>query len=564
VKPFVVAPSRVDDPFHFFAHLRTIARGRAILESLGPFDASTARYSVVGALPVQELRHEGSRAWLVDDGDRRRVEVDWLRVLDDWCPVGPLGAPDPVQTGAIGYVGYDANPARETRTSRHVNEPSVPAVRLVRYGAVLVFDRATARATWAYEPALEDEVAALERRWDAWRDREPPAAPFRVHGDLRPDISLDELMERVARTVEYIRAGDIFQANITARFSAGYDGDLFGAYAGMRETTPNPFFAYLDFDPPLLSTSPERFFQVAGGHAHSRPIKGTAPIEVDGVDQRAPLLARPKDRAENVMIVDVVRNDLGRVCRRGSVQVDSLCEAKRFNHLYHLESTVSGELEDGVSASRILGALFPPASITGAPKLRAIEVIDELEPVRRGPYCGAIGFFGSDGWIDTSVAIRVVYASAGRIYAHAGGGIVVDSLPETERGELLLKLEALRRPLDAFNVLAEPRAAIDAVDDRLLALLAERFAIVSEIAELKRKHGIPTLQPSRVEAMKTARERQAAELGTIPSGLVGELFDLLVRYAMIVEADAWEDAREGRARARSGHVGARLSGRGVP
>jgi para-aminobenzoate synthetase component 1 len=544
MKTFVVAPSSVDDPFHFFAHLRTIVRGGAILESLGPFDASTARYSVVGAVPVQELRHDGSRAWLLQNGNGNHVEVDWLSVLDDWCPVGGRGTTDPVQTGAIGYVGYDANPARETRTSRHVAEPNVPVVRFVRYGAVLVFDRAAGRATWAYAPALEGEVRALEKRWEAWRHRERPAARFRAQGDLRPDISLDELMERVARTIEYIQVGDISQANITARFSAGYDGDLFGAYVGMRETTPNPFFAYLDFDPPLLSTSPERFLQVAGGHAQSRPIKGTAPVEVDGVDQRHVLLARPKDRAENVMIVDVVRNDLGRVCRRGSVKVDSLCEAKRFNHLYHLESTVSGELEDGVSASRVLGALFPPASITGAPKLRAIAVIDELEPVRRGPYCGAIGFFGSDGWIDTSVAIRVVYASAGRIYAHAGGGIVVDSLPETERGELLLKLEALRRPLDAFNVLAEPRAAIDAVDARLLGLLAERFAIVSEIAELKRGHGIPTLQLSRVEAMKAAREREAAELGTIPPGFVDELFDLLVRYAMTVEAGVCADGRQ--------------------
>jgi para-aminobenzoate synthetase component 1 len=544
MRPFEVAPSAIDDPFHFFAHLRATTHGASILESLGPFDESTARYSIVGAVPVEELVVDGSGAWLVHLADGEHVPVDWLSVLDDWCPLGAEGAAGPAQPGAIGYVGYDADPAREGRTSRHAPTRSVPTVRLVRYGAVLVLDRAAGSSTWAYEPALAREVEALERRWQRWRDRERPRAELHVYGDLRPDISLDDLAERVAQTVEYIRAGDIFQANITSRFSAGYGGDLFGAYAGMRETTPNPFFAFLDLDPPVLSTSPERFFQVVGRHVHSRPIKGTAPIEVDGSDQRATLLARPKDRAENVMIVDVVRNDLGRVCRRGSVQVDALCEAKRFNHLYHLESTVSGELSDGVSASAVLGALFPPASISGAPKLRATEVIDELEPVSRGPYCGTIGFFGAQGWIDTSVAIRVVYACDGRVYAHAGGGIVVESLPEAERGELLLKLEALRRSLDGFNVLADARRRIDAVDDRLLELLAERFAIIAEVAELKRDHGIPSLQQARMETMKIARERQAAGLGTIPPGLVDELFDLLIRYAMMLEAEAAAQARD--------------------
>jgi para-aminobenzoate synthetase component 1 len=186
--------------------------------------------------------------------------------------------------------------------------------------------------------------------------------------------------------------------------------------------------------------------------------------------------------------------------------------------------------------------VFPAASISGAPKLRAVEVIDELEPVRRGPYCGAIGFFGGQGWVDTSVAIRIVYADEARLHVHAGGGIVVDSDPAAEAEELALKLEGLLRPLDSFNVLAPLRNAIDAVDDRLIAALTERFALVSKIAEVKRRHGIPSHQSSRVAAMKAARERLARETGTIPPGLVDELFDLLVRYAM----DAEERETEGR------------------
>jgi para-aminobenzoate synthetase component 1 len=466
--------------------------------------------------------------------DGRRTDVDWLAVLDDWCRIRPVFDRGPIQTGAIGYVAYEANPACEDRLGRPA-DVQLPEVRLVRYGGVLVLDHKTGRSVWAHEPDLEDEVRNLERRWYDWRESSRPSEPLAIYGDITPDFSREELLAKIRRTIAYIRSGDIFQANITGRFSERYQGDLFEAYAELRRVTPNPFFAYLDFITPVLSTSPERFFQVTGRRIHSRPIKGTARAVVDGADQHQRLLASVKDRAENTMIVDVVRNDLGRVCKRGSVRVDALCEAKRFNQLYHLESTVSGELALGTSVSKVLGASFPPASISGAPKLRAIEVIDEMEPGRRGPYCGAIGFFGSHGWIDTSVGIRVVYADGERVYVHAGGGIVADSDPNAECEELLLKVERVLHVLGPFNVLTPLRRAIDVIDDRLFDLLAERFAIIDEVAKLKRQYGIPSLQQSRVTSMIEARERALRETSLIPRGLVSEMYELLVRHAMKVE-----------------------------
>jgi para-aminobenzoate synthetase component 1 len=424
------ADSAVDDLFHFYAHLRSGPRsGTALLESLGPLDPETARYSLVGAVPIEVVTGDGP----------------WLERLDQWCPLGGGAGP---QTGAIGYVGYHANPAGERRAAGL--DPA--DVHLVRYGAVLVHDRISGTTKWAYEPDCEPEVERLEAMWARWREEPAPPTWLRA-GPVEPEFTTAAMAERVRRTVEHIKAGDIYQANITGRFSGPVDGDLFAAYAVLREATPNPFFAFLDFARPVLSTSPERFFQVTGGRLESRPIKGTARRVVDGEDQRAALLASAKDRAENTMIVDVVRNDLGRVCKPGSVRAERMLEAKAFNHLYHLESTVTGGLADGARASDVLGALFPAASITGAPKVRAMEVIDSLEDGGRGPYCGAIGFFGSQGWIDTSVAIRIAYASNGRVFTHAGGGIVADSSAAAEADELALKAEAVLDALARF----EPR-----------------------------------------------------------------------------------------------------------
>jgi para-aminobenzoate synthetase component I len=436
-------PSGIADLFGFFAKLRAEFKNCAILESLDRSDESTGRYSFLGAIAQEELVCREGVAHILSANGHRPV-ADWRQVLDAWCPVGAASAPSPFQTGTIGYIGYDAKYAFENFQRTIPADTSIPDVHFVRYAAVLVRDHLLERSVWAYEQGQQRTVDELERRWsDEWKDAAPSHPGFAIIGDVTPDFAVAAHLEKVARAIEYVRAGDIFQANITGRFSAKYVGDLIACYASLRKLTPNPFFALLDFEQSLLSTSPERFFKVVSDRIISSPIKGTARCIVDGKDQYEAFGRSAKDRAENTMIVDLVRNDLGRICRQGTVKLEGLCEIKRFNQLYHMVSTVSGELIADVSASRIIAAQFPGGSVTGAPKIRAVDIIEELEPVRRGPYCGAIGFFGSSGWIDTCIAIRVLYTDRGRLFLHAGGGIVVDSDPAAECAELFLKVESI-------------------------------------------------------------------------------------------------------------------------
>ena len=247
---------------------------------------------------------------------------------------------------------------------------------------------------------------------------------------------------------EYIFAGDIFQANLSQRFEAPISESPWDLYCRLRAQNPAPFAAFLDLpDYAVVSASPERFMRVdGGGHVETRPIKGTRPRgigpEHDAALGRA-LTESPKDRAENLMIVDLIRNDLSRVCAPGSVRVRDLFALERFATVHHLVSTVVGDLLPGMDARDLLRASFPGGSITGAPKLRAMEIIAELEPSARGVYCGAIGYWSVTGELDTSIAIRTAVAKDGQVYLNAGGGIVADSDAEQEYRETLDKARGL-------------------------------------------------------------------------------------------------------------------------
>ena len=252
---------------------------------------------------------------------------------------------------------------------------------------------------------------------------------------------------------EYILAGDIFQANLSQRFEAALSADAISLYRRLRTLNPAPFAAY--FETPqfaVVSASPERFIRVdAGGHVETRPIKGTTPRgigpEHDAHLGRA-LTESEKDRAENLMIVDLLRNDLSKACRPGSVRVPELFTLEHYSTVHHLVSTVVGELAHGNDAIDLLRAAFPGGSITGAPKVRAMEIIAELEPSRRGVYCGALGYMSGTGAADTSIVIRTYLLRGGRAYFSAGGGIVADSEPEAEYHETLDKARALISALD--------------------------------------------------------------------------------------------------------------------
>jgi para-aminobenzoate synthetase component I len=254
---------------------------------------------------------------------------------------------------------------------------------------------------------------------------------------------------------EYILAGDIFQANLSQRLQAPLSGSPQSLYARLRAGTPAPYAAYFDMGGAVLvSSSPELFLRLRGSSVETQPIKGTAPRSADPLEDagRVAALARSeKDRAENVMIVDLLRNDLSRVCRDESVRVPRLCEVESHGPVHHLVSTVTGELRSECDAIDLLRASFPGGSITGAPKIRAMEVIAELEPTQRGPYTGSIGYIGFDGSMETSIVIRTFVVKAGVAYFQVGGGIVADSDPDREYQETMDKaaglIAALGEPL---------------------------------------------------------------------------------------------------------------------
>ena len=293
-----------------------------------------------------------------------------------------------------------------------------------------------------------------------------PAPSYPVEGEWSPQLGLRSSFTRrgyldaIERVREYIFAGDIFQANLSQRFEAPLSEPPWALYRRLRAQNAAPFAVYLDFpDGVVLSVSPERFLRVdVGGHVETRPIKGTRPRGLGPEHDAALGLAlaeSAKDRAENLMIVDLMRNDLSRVCTPGTVRVAELFALEHYATVHHLVSTVIGELSPGTDALHLLRAAFPGGSITGAPKVRAMEVIAELEPSQRGIYCGAVGYWSVTGALDTSIAIRTAVAMGDRVYFGAGGAIVADSDPEQEYGETLDKARGL---IDALNGSAGPRS----------------------------------------------------------------------------------------------------------
>jgi para-aminobenzoate synthetase component 1 len=373
----------------------------------------------------------------------------------------------PFTGGAAGFFGYDLARRLERlpveRAPYAVDDQGLPEMALGFYDTVIAFDMATRRALLLSSGQPERDP---RKRTSRARDRAAdlrariaaatrPRAATASRSDIVSNFTRAAYERAVARTVEYIRAGDIFQANLSQRFEAQLDkGDTpYELYLRLRAESPAPFASFFNFGSgALASSSPERFLLCRNGEVETKPIKGTRPRgNTPSQDARlaADLLASEKDRAENVMIVDLLRNDLSRVCADHTVVAEKLCALESFANVHHLVSTVRGRLGDGETAVDLLTAAFPGGSITGAPKLRAMEIIAELEPTTRGPYCGAIGYLGFDGAMDTSIAIRTMTVKGDRVTFQAGGGITADSDPAAEYEETLAKAKAMIRALGA-------------------------------------------------------------------------------------------------------------------
>jgi para-aminobenzoate synthetase component 1 len=441
-------------PFSFF------------LES-GMGHGKLGRYSFMGCDPFLVLRSRGSEITLLRANARQTIKgnpFDILGRLLEVYQVEPY-PPIPLVGGAVGYFSYDLCHFMERFPSTGVDDLQFPQCYLGFYDVVLVFDHQESRVYLVSSgfPHLEEEKrrrrarARLEEMKSILAGvtpfRETLSTPGRVTSDttLRSNFTREGYIRAVDTVREYIAAGDVFQVNLSQRLETKLTTPPYELYRRLREVNPAPFAAYLNFDPvTIVSASPERFLHLQGDQVETRPIKGTRPRGRDPLEDARlaqELLQSGKDRAENIMIVDLERNDLGRVCRYGTVKVTEQAILETYPTVFHLTSTVTGRLRQDKNCLDLLKATFPGGSITGAPKVRAMEIIDELEPTKRSVYTGSIGYLSFSGDLDLNIVIRTFLIKGNKAYFQVGGGIVYDSDPEGEYIETLDKAKALVQAL---------------------------------------------------------------------------------------------------------------------
>lgn len=416
------------------------------------------RYSIFGAEPFATLRAKGRVIHLTEGGQTRRFTGNPFaalrRLLTRYAV--PAAGDVPFTAGAIGYLGYDLAHEIERLPTRARDDLKLPDLAVACYDPLIVHDsleRRTFVVGAGLNPKTEREspeaITDDVHRLLEGEGQPPPAPPDRspTGPAVEATLSREAYLSAVRRIHEYITAGDVYQVNFAQRFAFAGAPGAFPLFRTLRERYPSPFGALLDFgDFAVVSSSPERFLKLDGRHVETRPIKGTRPRGKNATDDERlakDLLHSPKDNAELAMIVDLERNDLGRVCTYGSVRVTSARELEVHPTVLHLVATVDGELAPRKDAVDLLAASFPGGSVTGAPKIRAMEIIDELEPVSRGVYTGALGFFGFQGRMDLSVAIRIAVVKDRSAWVWVGGGIVADSDPVSEYDETLAKGRAL-------------------------------------------------------------------------------------------------------------------------
>ncbi|MCC7080579.1 MAG: aminodeoxychorismate synthase component I [Burkholderiales bacterium] len=420
----------------------------AMLLDGGAHDSAQSRYDIIVAEPWATLVTRAGVSQVHSPAGARTSADDPFRLLRDLLqPARPraAAAPAPFAGGAIGYFGYDLGRRLERLPDLAADDEGLPELAVGVYDWAVVIDHLTARA-WL---AGAERAAQTAQQWPALIERfsRPPAQRgrlrFRSLSSIRSNMTRSRYLAAFERVARYIEDGDCYQVNLAQRFEVRASGDPWRAYQTLRVLNPAPHAAYLNLPfAQVLSASPERFLHVRDGHVQTRPIKGTrARASESRLDaaRAQELRESAKDRAENVMIVDLLRNDLAKSCRPGSVRVPRLFEVESFASVHHLVSTVTGELAPGRDALDLLRGCFPGGSVTGAPKVRAMQIIEELEAHRRGIYCGSIGYIGYDGAMDCNIAIRTLVYRSGYARFWAGGGIVADSVGAQEYQETLDK-----------------------------------------------------------------------------------------------------------------------------
>ncbi|MTV26129.1 anthranilate synthase component I [Nitriliruptoraceae bacterium ZYF776] len=460
-------------------HAKLTGHGPSFLLESAEHGERWGRYSFVGVDPFLVLRGR--------DG-----EVSWEGRPPAGCEeaTGPLDALDrattayrapnlvdlPLHGGAVGYIGYDAVREVERIPATGEDDLGLPDLVMMFPRHVVAIDHGRQVLTIVTNVVVDDvadDPGELERRYDeaiaatdAVVDRLasaapplPPVAPPVRASVPRAPSNLDEgaYEAMVDEVKEHIRAGDTFQTVVSQRFAVPTDASAFDLYRVLRVINPSPYLYLLDLDGfEIVGSSPEALVQVQGDHVETWPIAGTRPRgstpQEDREHERS-LIADAKERAEHVMLVDLARNDLGRVCDVGTVQVEDLMHVERYSHVMHLVSSVTGTLRDGLGPVDVLRAVFPAGTVSGAPKVRAMEIIDRLEPTRRGPYAGAVGYVDFAGNLDTCITIRTVVVRDGTAYVQAGAGIVADSVPVKEEEETRNKAGAVLAAVEAASQL---------------------------------------------------------------------------------------------------------------
>jgi len=426
--------------------------------------ARLGRYDILCAQPVRTLVTHGMHTEI---GDANGVSIsnnDPFELLRRELAAADTAIPDiPFAGGALGYWGYDLGHRSLKLTEHSPDARQLPDMAIGIYDWALILDHKQQSAqlvSQLHDPNTKEQLPQILLRLQnavsagkttngelCSKDIRAGVEAFKVHGKIRTNYTRSEYETAFHAVKEYLQSGDCYQVNLAQQFSAQASGNAFEAYLTLRSLSPAPYSAFINLpQAQILCASPECFLKVDNGRVETRPIKGTRPRSNDvRIDSRLALelAIHPKDRAENLMIVDLLRNDLGKCCAPGTVRVPKLFEVESFANVHHLVSTIEGQMVKGCDALQVLCDCFPGGSVTGAPKVRAMQIIAELEPQCRGIYCGTIGYAGFDGNLDSNIVIRTLVHSDNEIYCWAGGGIVADSDAEGEYQETLDKASGM-------------------------------------------------------------------------------------------------------------------------
>ncbi len=466
-----------DTPVSAFMKLRQSAAGTNafLLESVAGGE-QIARYSYLGVDPLQVISTKGRTATISENGFSRTRELedgedplDLIREMLEGYRFVPVEGYDRFYGGAVGYLGYDTVRFFEDIPDEKPDDLQLPDAQFMLTDTLVIFDHVTrkmrvvanAHVTGDPQEAYWEAIARIDRLVDALQQplQRPPVgngSVARIPSDasaMRSTMTRGQHRDAVLRAKEYIAAGDVIQVVLSHRMSAEIDVDPFDLYRGVRAINPSPYMYYLSFgDCKIIGASPELLVRCEDGDVVTRPIAGTRKRGANPAEDRAleeELLADEKERAEHIMLVDLHRNDIGRVCEPGTVEVDELMKVERYSHVMHIVSNVVGRLREDRDQYDVLRAAFPAGTVSGAPKIRAMEIIEELEPVHRGPYAGIVGYFSFSGAMDTCITLRTMVVKDRTVHFQAGGGIVADSEPDAEYQETLMKAGAL---LDAARM----------------------------------------------------------------------------------------------------------------